>query len=566
MAEYSPADRRAVAAAIDECWDRARTAWSHSLLLGRPTDDPTIDGLARLDLRTRGIEINGAVVIEHDLLDAMEGIVAHEVGHHVRYPGTFATHTRMLLLERSLMPIAGYSAANLFTDLMINHRLAADPTIRASLAQIYRALCREHSWKKDPAFSFYLAIYEELWALPPLDLIGEHNGAAFEEAYPGYRAEAQLLGQRLFNLGPNLFTQFLYFLSVLTRYLAPHDEDEHPTVQDPCRCGKGEPAPDDWADALEPNQAERRALSRALAEGWISDVQYDRLGGEDAFERRIGGLPGQGTTNAERVPEIMAAYYRLTAEGFLFRPPPQRTLGERVVPTTLEVWEPGSPTGDIDWAATLVQHGPVLGRAEPLVRERIADYEGLEAVRWQPRTEIYLDVSGSMPDPRCTRNAMTLAAQILTMATVRAGGWVRALLYSHEYVRYWDWCRSEIEISQFLMHYVGGGTRFPFEVLESSVGECSAGQPIRVVISDSDFDRNYDADSRHGAILSAAASASSKLVLMLHRPLAGVLERYQRAGASTIVIDDFDDFPSMAAELSLSLFEGAHDGVVSQTA
>ncbi len=500
------------------------------------------------------------MLVHHDLLPAMEGILAHEIGHHVRYPGTFTTHTRMLLLERTLVPIAGYSAANLFTDLMINQRLGTVQRVRPMLAQVYRVLCREITWQRDPAFTFYLAIYEELWGLPPCDLMGK-SVDEFETHYPGYRAEAQLLGQRLFHLGPNVYTQFLYFLSVLTRYLAPH-EGEHPESQDPCRCAKGEPAPDDWADALEPNGAERRALERALAEGWISKDQHERMGGDGSFERRIGGLPGQGTANAERVPEIMAAYYRLTAEGYLFRPPPQRTLGELVVPTTHKRWEPGTSTADIDWNETLIRHGPLLGRAEPLVRERIADYEGLEAVRWQPRTEIYLDVSGSMPDPRRTRNAMTLAAQILTMATVRAGGWVRALLYSHEYVRYWQWCRSEIEVSQFLMHYVGGGTRFPFEVLDASLCECPSGQPIRVIISDSDFDRNYESDPKHGPIFARAATTSAKLVVMLHRSQPEALARYRRAGATTISIVDFDDFPAMAANLSMSLFEGGGHGMV----
>jgi len=560
MTRYGDAERAAVADAMKGMWEQARARWSQSLLLTAPVDDPHADGLARLNLRTREIQVNGALITKAGLLDSMEAILAHEVGHHVRYPGTFATHTRMLLLERSLIPIEGYSASNLFTDLMINEHLGRQPHTRLELARIYGALSRDQDWQLDPAFAFYLTIYEELWALPPFDLVGE-GGPSFELAYPGCRAEAQLLGQRLFRLGPNIYTQFLFFLSVLTRYLEPK-KGEHPESQDPCKCDRGAPGPDDWADALEPNAAERAAIAEARRQEWISKEDYDRVGGESAFERRIGGLPGHGTDDASQVPEVMAAYYRLTAERYLFRPPSQRVLGERVVPSTLEEWEPGESTHDIDWPATLSRHGPVLGRATPLVRERLPDYEGLEVEMWQPRMEIYLDISGSMPDPRTTRNAMTLAAQILTMSAIRAGGWVRVLLYSQEFVRYWDWCRSEIEISRFLMHYIGGGTRFPFEVLDASIEECCDRQPVRVVISDADFDHNYKTADRGPAIIARAAEASASLVLMQHCPSEVSVDEYRRLGASTITVEDFAAFPKMAAELSLSLFGDDH-GMVS---
>ena len=165
----------------------------------------------------------------------------------------------------------------------------------------------------------------------------------------------------------------------------------------------------------------------------------------------------------------MAAYYRQQAEHYLLRPPPQRRLGELQVPTTLEEWELGDPTRDIDWVATLLLRGRELGGALPLKRVKVAEEEGLEAPLWQPRIEIYLDVSGSMPNPCFAINAMTLAAQILATGTARAGGWVRALLYSSAPVLFWEWARSETEVSRFLMHYVGGGTSFPFGILDASV-------------------------------------------------------------------------------------------------
>src|SRR5208337_5343327 len=152
----------------------------------------------------------------------------HEIGHHVRYPGTLAVDARLRLLEKSLIPVAGYSTLNLFTDLLINERLG--PIYHEQFVRVYQAFDADQGWGRDPAFLFYLAVYEELWRLSPGALLGPLL-SAFERAYTGYRADAQLLAQNLFALGPNLFTQFLYFASVVCRYLKPL-EGEKPVCQD----------------------------------------------------------------------------------------------------------------------------------------------------------------------------------------------------------------------------------------------------------------------------------------------------------------------------------------------
>ncbi len=255
------------------------------------------------------------------------------------------------------------------------------------------------------------------------------------------------------------------------------------------------------------------------------------------------------------MPEVMAAYYRQQAERYLLRPPSQRTLGEAVVPTSMEEWEAGDAVRDIDWLGTLLERGESLGAAQPLKRTRIAEYEGHDVPLWQPRIEIYLDVSGSMPDPRTTRNAMTLAALILAMGAMRVGGWARALLYSHAHVSYWQWCRSEVELARFLMHYVGGGTQFPFEVLRDSLKECGVLQPTRVVISDRDFDANYGAAPLHAAIFGEAARHSTPLVLLQHLAVPERVKVYEAAGAKVIPIPEMSDYPRMAGELARVLFD-----------
>jgi hypothetical protein len=526
------------------------------LLLGSPQNASEMASVAQIDLATRQVSLDLDTIRDKGIADCVEAILAHEVGHHVRYPGTLAVHARMRLLERGLLPFKDYSLANLFTDLMINDALRSN--FEEQLCRVYQSFQSTFNWNLDPAFPFYLAIYEERWGQSPGDLMGSACEERFAKSYPGYRAEAQLLGQNLFHLGPNIYTQFLYFVSVMSRYVLPKDGEEPKTI-DPYSCGGGEPSPDDWADALVPDGREREAIRRARDEGWISSEIADRMNDRETMERRAAALPGANDSDATRVPEVMAAYYRQQAERYLLQPPPQLRIGEATTPTTLDDWEPDDPVRDIDWTATLLQRGAMLGAALPLKRLRVSEAEGWEVPFWQPRVEIYLDVSGSMPDPRTTRNAMTLAAQILVTGAIRAGGFARATLYSSSPVVYKPWCRSEMELSKFLMHYVGAGTDFPFDLLEASVKECGRDQPVRVVITDHDFNSNYHSHTENKAVFADAVVRSPQLVLMLHAEPASWMDPYRAAGAHVIPVRELDDYPALAAALSHALFEeGRH--------
>lgn len=538
-------------AAIEAAWPAAQRRWSRFLQLSPPIDTSGSPSIAQIDLITRQVGLNHQTLREKALEHCVEALLAHEIGHHVRYPGTWAVHARLRLIERSILPLEDYSLLNLFTDLLINARLGQDAALRAQLIAVYQAftgdpLHAEGEFRRDPVFCVYLAIYEELWRLEVGALMGPGE-AWFAERFPDYRAQAQLLAQDLLPLGSNLYTQYLLFASILLHYI-----QEKPKGSDPFDCTPGEPSPEDWAEALRPTPAERAAIERALREGWMAKEAAERLQ-RDALADRISLLPGRFGDDASQVPEIMAAWYRREAERWLLRPPAQRLLGEAVVPVTPVAWEPGDPVHEIDWTTTLVQRGPILGAAEPLRRERIAEYEGLDVSFWQPRMEIYLDVSGSMPDPRRAENAMTLAAQILATGTMRAGGRVRALVYSHAPTLFWEWCRSEVEMSRFLMHYIGGGTVFPFEILRASLAECGADQPIRVVISDHDFLMNY-ADDEKDARSFREAAGRAQTILMLHRVTSEAARPFVQAGARVVHVDAMDAFPRMAADLARALF------------
>jgi hypothetical protein len=536
-----------LSALVDHAFGRARARWSPFLLLGRPVidDESLIPG--RVDLKTRTITLGARGIFHNNLDNAVEAILAHEIGHLVAAPASRVAEARLLLLERAFLPPREPSLTKSFFELMVDERLG--PSLADARTRVLAAEAK--SAPLDSAMLFQRAVLEELWQRDPGDLMagGEAELAA---AFPDYRIEAKLVAQNLFALAPSIPFQFLYYASVLYRYV-PVTKTQ--SEQGGCECLEGEPSGEDFAEALLPQASEKAAVKRAIAERWFPGELAEALKKSQSLEQRVAGLPGNEGGRAELVTAVMAAHYRREAERWLFRPPQTVIQADELVPTTLDEWDPGDPVASIDWVSTLLQRGPILGAAMPLLRERIPDEEGRGAPMWEGRTEIYLDVSGSMPDPKRSLNAMTLAAQILALGTVRAGGAARALVYSIGHEAHWSFCRSETILSRFLLHYIGGGTEFPFEMLASSVESLGREQPVRFIITDSDFDSNFDKTARNAAVFAEAAARSAALVLLLHKPAPARVVRYEAAGARVVPVQRLEDFPRLSAALSFALFE-----------
>lgn len=537
---------------VDQAFPRALQRYSRYLLVRRPTIDTHGDILASIDLASRSIRLGGRAIVNANLLLALDGLIAHIIGHHVGYPGSPVAHARLLLLERSFLPKLPRTMTVPLYELLIDERLVrtapAEAPIEDELCQIMRV--RAEQSPDDALFLFQCAVLEELWQRPEGDLLGNAK-MDFAADFPHHRIEARLVAQNVFGYAPDLTLQYLYFASIAYRYAfqsSPHGEGA-----DSGTIGQ-QPTAEEWAEALLPSKTEKEAIEKAIEEGFFSGKQVDALKNQD-MQQRASGVPGVGGEKSRLVTEVMAAHYRREAEKLLFAPPPIATFSDALVPTTVEEWEPGESIAEIDWLTTLRVRGEVLGTAMPLIRERIADEEGSVVPSFEGRTEIYLDVSGSMPDPTQALNAMTLAAQILVTGTIRAGGAARALLYSTEHIEHWKFCRSEKILSTFLMRYIGGGTSFPFDVLAESVESERHLQPIRVVITDSDFDWNYDSSPANASIVKKAAEKSPALVLLLHAPNRARVRQYESAGARVVPVRTLSDFPVMAAALAHSLFD-----------
>src|ERR1700722_20597169 len=109
MSAAPPADNRAeVERRAAESWERAQENWSRFLLLRPPVDNKKQGTVAQIHLGTREISLNYTMIAEKRLFDCVEAMLAHEIGHHVRYPATLAVEARLRLLEKSLIPLPNY--------------------------------------------------------------------------------------------------------------------------------------------------------------------------------------------------------------------------------------------------------------------------------------------------------------------------------------------------------------------------------------------------------------------------------------------------------------------------
>lgn len=539
-------------ALVDEAFPRALLRYSRYLLVRRPIIEPDGSILARIDLASRSIRLGGQAIVEAGLEDSLEGLLAHVMGHHVGFPGSYVAHARLLLLERSFLPQLPRTMTVPLYELLIDERLVRtalhDMPIEDQLCRILAV--RVEQSPEDTLFLFQCAVAEEMWQRPEGDILGKTR-ADFDRDFPHYRFDARLVAQNLFAYAPDLTLQYLYFASIAFPYA--YRSSSHGEGADPGTIGN-QPTAEEWAEALLPKKGEKEAITKAVSEKFFPNKMAEALKNQD-MSQRAAGVPGQGQERSRLVTDVMAAHYRREAEKHLFATPPIATWSDALVPTTVEEWEPGESVADIDWLTTLRLRGEALGTAMPLVRERIADEEGSAVPSFEGRTEIYLDVSGSMPDPTQALNAMTLAAQILVTGTLRAGGAARALLYSTKHEKSWEFCRSETILSRFLMRYIGGGTDFPFDVLEASVESERNLQPFRVIITDTDFDYNYDQSPANAGIFKRAAERSPALVLLLHAPNRDRVRKYELAGARVVAVRTLSDFPVMAAALAHSLFD-----------
>lgn len=548
---------RFTAEQVAQSWSEALALWDVRVQLSPPEPHqafnrkqaPGNEPLAYIDLVKRQVFVNFELLWNMGAAGSLMAVLAHEIGHHVRFPHTLGWDAELRALEQRLIPGLKQSLTNLFFDLQVNEVVGR--THAEQLCAVYRGFLRTQSQGEvSPLFFFYLALYEELWARPPGDLVPPARIEPMETAFPGLRAEAKMFVQTFYAL-TDMRLQFLYFCATFIRYI---DKPDATDFLIPLAGDVPLPDEDDLDAAVHGGGRWDDVLAEARERGWLDASQDSKeLDPLAAIARVTEHMPGKGGGKLRRA--LVGRHYRRLVDQYVLKLPSSPSRPEPYLRTTPESWEYGDDPSQIDWALTVLSQGP-LAAVAPLRRELEADLP-IPSEIGVPAVEIYLDTSGSMPNPEQSLNAMTLAAQVLAATALRKRATVRGIVYSDGSPKVSPWMYDEETARDFLLHYIGGGTMFPFKLFTELARERP--DVLRIIISDTDFLANVS-DVANMKLLAEGVRRSRLVVAFLAAP-----NEFQVRQALKPVLEDrrfrlvlvqwMSEFGPAAAALSEALLE-----------
>ncbi|PFG35224.1 hypothetical protein [Sanguibacter antarcticus] len=464
-------------------WPDALHAWGastrlHAPSLRGPESGPSdVGSFAWFSLGDVEVSIDLGQVLERGLGEHAVAVLAHEIGHHVCSPGDLLTAGRLAAQVRlGLVDLDEHVAlvSNLWSDLLVNDRLQVRAGV--DLAAVWRTL--GPPLPTDHVMRLVLRTDEILWALPAGSLAGPG---------PHHEAEAGLLARvaRAYADDPvggaGGFAMVLRPLLVRdeptgggSRWCDQHEQpgtavpglaDDQSAVEAPVHPALDRrvvgamadlpPTADDATpdSSLDSSDADASTSSRPSAGSTLSPADYAAV------------LRSLGTTTDPR--EAAAQWYREHARKHLV-PFPVRTVRRSQEPLLAgyDVWDVGDDLADLDWTATMLA-SPIVLPGLTTVQRRYDTDDGGDPQRVPVDLDLYLDSSGSMPDPAASGAPIALAGAILALSALRSGARVQATTWSgpQQVAGTGGFTRDADAVLRAIVAHFGGGTSFPVQVL-----------------------------------------------------------------------------------------------------
>jgi len=518
-------------------WPQALAVWSRYTRLQLPhlcesRVEAAKQGLegsfAMIRLKDQRIVIDLSAIAALRLEDHAVEILAHEIGHHVLVPGNMTDQLRLLARIRAGLPTLERHApmvANLYADLLINDRLQRQEGLR--LADIYRRLAGERTPGAEKTTSqvwdLYLRIYEQLWKLMPGSLGSGDKAARIDgDAWLGARLVRVYANDWLAGAGS--------FAALLLPYLVEDAEKaEQGAVRhllDTLDAGEGcEPF-----GGVDIDGDETHAAHPSRDPAITGDDVEPGVPQEGAVPSNEPGNPaGKGQTREPfeygellraaglKIDDHEAAvrYYRERALPYLV-PFPRRTRPDSPEPQMegLDPWEIGDAVDTLDGLQSVLLSPRVIPGMTTVQR-----HYGLEPGQTLAKSpidlDLYVDSSGSMPNPQQRISYMSLAGTVIALSALRAGSRVQVTLWSgkQQVMHTQGFVCDEQAILRILTGFYGGATAFPIHRLRDTyLDGAKHDRPVHLLmISDDGITTMFDRDERgnDGWDVSARALATA---------------------------------------------------------
>ena len=483
-------------------WPQALLLWSRYTRLGEPrwchvpgheAEEGLSGSFAMIRLNDHAIVISLLQVQQHGLEDYALEVLAHEIGHHVYTPGDLRDGAIALARTRRGLPSVEKHAPmvlNLYEDLLINDRLVRFHNLR--IAEVYQALSgAKGAAQPSTVWSLYMRAYELLWGLEPQSL----GGAKLDGPTEG---DAHLIARLVRVYGNDWLDGAGGFAALMLPYLMLPEDAGVSTLLDAVAAGAGAGAPQgltqmDEGEIVHPSRDPRvvgQGTDGAPAEGESDRPHSGQSTGP-------GGGQGQ-TREPHEYGQILQAlglnlthhetavlYYRERALPHLI-PFPKKEAPESTEPLMegLEPWDIGSPLEDVDWLQSVLL-SPRIFPGQTTVQRSWGKMSGKHKKAEPLDLDLYVDCSGSIPNPQIAVSYLTLAGAIVVLSALRAGSRVQATLWSGagQFKSTRGFVRDETAILRVLTGYLGGGTAFPNHILRTTYeGRTERDRPVHILI------------------------------------------------------------------------------------
>ncbi len=536
-------------AMAEAMWPRAQRVWSPITRLHRPTllEKSPKDALAWIDLRTMSVHVNlrratrlmgTAAARSAGPEELVLALLAHEVGHYVLAPGDMATAARIHMRVRSALIDCDEQVgmvANLWCDLLINdelqrHRGVSVVSLLEAVSERWGRQETESPEREIPEGSgpqwwpTYLRCYEIAWELAPGTL--HRQGAAGE-------TEARLMA-RLARVYASAPVQGAAGFAALLRPMIMDEDLQQKRSQRLRMSGRGRSGRQCGGITGVGELPVSVIGDTDLLKPVIHPAQDPLVLGADPVDPLAPRAPEDPQNNADGVPfqgawsqsqniqpadlsavarslgvdmpalEIASRYYQESAAPYLVRLPPVRRAGrDDPLMGNLETWETGEDLADIDWSATMAASPWVV----PGVTTRRRHFErdpGEDQHMVPTNLDLYLDSSGSMPDPAVRLSPVALAGAILALSALRSGARVQATTWSGpEQIAGTDgFTQDAQEVLAAIVAHFGGSTSFPLGIMSRThlaARAVEAGRPpCHIAVVSDDGVVSMFADHRSG--------------------------------------------------------------------